>query len=73
MNTSRQANPRSFTIRTPKELYLEISDCAILEQVPLNVKVNQLLNLGLAKHVSLNEALSIMLMKLIIETDETEI
>jgi antitoxin component of MazEF toxin-antitoxin module len=49
---------RSFTVRIPQTLYNTIGDLAIAEEVHVNVKVNQLLNLGLGKHVSLDRALA---------------
>lgn len=48
---------RSFTVRVPIPLYLEMGQLAQDEGTNLNQKVNQLLSLGLGKHVSLDAAL----------------
>jgi hypothetical protein len=69
MIQSRPTAPRSFTVRVPAELYLEICECSTEDDVPINVKVNQLIKLGLGKQVSLNEALRKMVMKLITEDE----
>lgn len=54
---------RSFTVRVPESLYNEIGDLANAEGVHVNVKVNQLLRLGLGQHVSLDAALARLLRK----------
>jgi hypothetical protein len=48
---------RSFTVRIPLSLYLEIGQLAQDEESNINAKVNQLLLLGLDKHISLDAAL----------------
>jgi hypothetical protein len=48
---------RSFTVRVPISLYLEMGQLAQDEETNLNAKVNQLLLLGMGKHVSLDSAL----------------
>lgn len=48
---------RSFTIRVPDEVYLEMATAAQSDEVPLNQKANQLIKLGLGKHISLDQAL----------------
>lgn len=48
---------RSFTVRIPIGLYLQIGKMAQDEDSNINAKVNQLLLLGLGKHVSLDAAL----------------
>jgi predicted HicB family RNase H-like nuclease len=54
---------KSFTVRIPESLYEEIGDLAIAEGIFINVKVNQLLRLGLNKHVSLDAALTRLIVK----------
>lgn len=54
---------RSFTVRVPESLYNTIGDLANAEGVHVNVKVNQLLRLGLGQHVSLDAALARLLRK----------
>lgn len=48
---------RSFTLRVPTEVYLEMAALAQGEGVFLNQKANQLILLGLGKHISLDAAL----------------
>lgn len=48
---------RSFTVRVPLSTYLEIAGLAQDEGVNLNRKVTQLIQLGMGKHISLNDAL----------------
>lgn len=59
--------PRSFTIRVPQDLYLRICECSAADDLALNVKVNQLLKLGLGEHTNLNATLARMLVKLAVE------
>lgn len=54
---------RSFTVRVPESLYNTVGDLAIAEGVATNVKVNQLLRLGLGEHISLDAALARLLKK----------
>lgn len=61
------SNFRSFTIRVPDELYLEIATAAQSDGVALNQKANQLLKLGLGKHISLQEAIARMLTNKVVE------
>ena len=60
-------NYRSFTIRVPDELYLEMAEAAQADDLPLNQKANQLLRLGLGKHISLQEAIAKLLTGRIVE------
>jgi hypothetical protein len=53
---------RSFTLRVPTDFYLELASAAQEDGVPLNQKANQLLRLGMGKHISLTDALRSMLM-----------
>lgn len=48
---------RSFTVRIPISMYLQIGQLAQEEESNINAKVNQLLALGLGKHISLDAAL----------------
>lgn len=59
--------PRSFTIRVPAEVYLEISDVAQANAQPINTTVNHLLRLGLGKDVDLNATLRTMVARMIAE------
>lgn len=52
-----QQTSHSFTIRVPRDIYLELLECSSTDGVPMNVKVNQLLRLGLDKQVDLTETL----------------
>jgi len=53
---------RSFTVRVPLALYLEIAQLAQDEGTNLNKKVTQLVLLGMGKHISLNDALRHLLL-----------
>lgn len=64
-------NHRSFTVRLPTALWLSIATLAQDEDVAINAKINQLLRLGLDKHISLDAALKRLLMATI-TTDEAE-
>lgn len=52
---------RSLTIRVPTEVYLEVAALAQADEQNLNNKFNQLITLGLDKHVSLDAALRRMI------------
>lgn len=60
---------QSFTIRVPVALYIEMGQLAQAEGSNLNKKANQLLMLGLDKHVSLDAALRSLLIKTITEKE----
>lgn len=62
---------RSFTVRIPIPLYLEIGQLAQDEDSNINAKVNQLLLLGLGKHVSLDAALRRLLVGSMTEQELT--
>ena len=55
---------QSFTIRVPVAMYLDMAKLAQEEGLNLNQKVNQLLNLGLGKHISLNDSLRALLVRM---------
>lgn len=63
---------RSFTVRVPLALYLEISQLARDEDTNLNKKVTQLIRLGMGKHISLNDALRHLLVTQMTEDTETD-
>lgn len=69
MTSNTSAPSRGFTIRVPQELYLKLCECASSDDLTLNVKVNQLLRLGLGEHVNLNAVLAKMLVKLSVTRD----
>lgn len=48
---------RSFTVRVPQSLYLRMGELARKENIYLNQKVNQLLQLGLGEHIKLDDIL----------------
>lgn len=45
---------RSFTVRTPVDLYCEIAEMARAEGVSINHKVGQLIRLGMQEHTDIN-------------------
>jgi predicted HicB family RNase H-like nuclease len=51
-----QETHRSFTVRVPMSLYLSLAEMAQADGVFINQKANQLLRLGMGKHVSLDQA-----------------
>ena len=51
------SNHRSLTIRVPSDVYFEVATLAQGDDQNLNSKFNQLIALGLGKHVSLDAAL----------------
>jgi len=59
---------RSFTVRIPIEMYLQIGQLAQAEGSNINAKVNQLLKLGLGEHISLDAALRKLLAEKMTET-----
>jgi hypothetical protein len=61
--TQPKEEHRSFTCRIPESLYNTIGDLANAEGVFVNVKINQLLRLGLGEHVSLDTALARLIKK----------
>lgn len=63
---------RSFTIRVPDDLYLEMAEAAQADEVPLNKKANDLLRLGLGKHISLDTALRNLMKSQIISEEPVE-
>lgn len=60
---------RSFTVRVPLPLYLEIAKLAQDEGTNLNRKVTQLIQLGMGKHISLNAAMRQLLISTITENE----
>lgn len=63
---------RSFTVRMPIETYLEVASLALAEEVPMNNKVNQLVRLGLGKHISLDQAIKRLLGEKIMLEENTD-
>jgi hypothetical protein len=59
---------RSFTIRIPSPMYIQIADMASQDRTSINQKVHQLLQIGLNGHVSLDEAVRTLLMGISIAT-----
>ena len=60
---------RSFTVRIPIAMYLQIGQMAQDEGSNINAKVNQLLKLGLGEHISLEAALRKLLGEKVTETE----
>lgn len=58
---------RSFTVRVALPLYLQIAQLAQDEGTNLNKKVTQLIQLGMGKHISLNDALRHLLVETMTE------
>lgn len=58
------STPRSFTVRVPHEMYLNICDLAQREGKKLNTKVNELLNLGIGKSIQIDEMLRALLLNM---------
>jgi hypothetical protein len=58
---------RSFTVRLPHDLYLELAAAADGDGECLNVTVNKLLKLGLGKHLDLTKALHRLLQRTVLE------
>lgn len=71
MAENQSRSHQSFTVRVPVAVYLEMGQLAQDEGTNLNKKVNQLLLLGLDKHISLNEALRSLLVRTMTDKDET--
>lgn len=63
------AEPRSLTIRVPVEIYLEVAALAQADDKHLNTKFNELIRLGLGKHVSLDAALLRLLRNTTLEAE----
>lgn len=61
---------RSFTIRVPFARYIEMSELARKDNTNLNAKVNELLTLGLARNVSMEEAIAKFLKDIAIKGTE---
>ena len=53
---------RSFTLRVETEFYLQLAEKAQAEGIPLNQLANRLLRLGLGEHLSIDQAITSMLL-----------
>lgn len=58
---------RSLTIRVPSDVYFEVAALAQADDQNLNSKFNQLVALGLDKHISLDAALRRLIKTAIVE------
>lgn len=67
-HTPRQTH-RSFTIRVPMSRYIEIGELANKDNTHMNGKVNELLTLGLGRHVKLEQELVKLLKRQMAEED----
>lgn len=63
---------RSFTVRVPMSLYIEMSNQASKDKMHLNGKANELLRLGLGERINLNKALNDLIRERIGSITETE-
>ena len=57
MPDSPRQTHRSFTVRVPMARYVKIADLARESKSNMNVKVNELLELGLKENVNIEEVL----------------
>lgn len=64
------AEHRSLTIRVPSEVYFEVASLAQADEQNLNGKFNQLISLGLGRHISLDAALRRMIKCALVEGDD---
>lgn len=63
------SGPRSFTVRVPYEIYLQICDIAQRDGKKLNTKVNELIQIGLGRIISVEDALKEMLLRVVADGD----
>jgi hypothetical protein len=62
MPESQSREPfRSFTLRVPQDLYIELAEMARADGMHINPKANQLIRLGMGKHIQLDQALQRLL------------
>ena len=61
------ADHRSLTVRVPSSVYFEVAKLAQDDEQNLNSKFNQLILLGLDKHISLDAALRRLLINSTVE------
>ena len=52
---------RSFTLRVPLSMYVEMAEMARADEVFINQKANQLIRLGMGKHIQLDQAVARLL------------
>lgn len=63
---------RSLTIRVPSDVYFEVASLAQADEQNLNGKFNQLIILGLGRHISLDAALRRMIKCSLVEGEDNE-
>jgi hypothetical protein len=61
------ADHRSLTVRLPSEVYFQVASLAQADEQNLNSKFNQLILLGLDRHISLDAALRRLLGTAVVE------
>ncbi|WP_037500741.1 toxin-antitoxin system HicB family antitoxin [Sphingomonas jaspsi] len=61
---------RSFTLRVDTDFYLTLAASAQAEGIPLNQLANRLLRLGMDKHVSLEKAITSLLLDRMVDDPE---
>jgi hypothetical protein len=67
MPDSPRQTHRSFTVRVPMATYVQIADLAQESNTNMNVKVNELLTLGLGKNIQIEEVLARLLRRVTTE------
>ena len=63
---------RSLTIRVPSDVYFEVASLAQADEQNLNGEFNQLIILGLGRHISLDAALRRMIKCSLVEGEDNE-
>lgn len=69
MPSTKGEKHRSFTIRVPESLYVQLCDMAQEEKSFLSAKVNELILLGLKQNANVEQALLRLLKREMIEDD----
>lgn len=71
MSDSPRQTHRSFTVRVPMSRYLRLAELAQEDNTNLNVKVNELLVLGMDRSVDVDKAIARFVKRAIID-DKTK-
>lgn len=61
---------RALSIRVPSDIYCQIASLAQTEGVDLNMKINELILMGLGEQRSLTEALHLMIKRYLFEENK---
>lgn len=73
MSDSPRQTHRSFTVRVPMSRYLQLADLAQKDNTNLNVKVNELLILGMDRAVDVDKAIASFVKRAIIDQKTKDI